>query len=244
MGECEQVGGEGQPGCGQVNGGGQWGQGGGQPPGQKGTQGTPKSQAGPAGSAGMAQGQWGPGMYQGQAAHPPTFQGVPGPVQAGYPGSMGPPGHAGQAGPGYPYPGQPPMGYGYPPPGPMGSPFPPWAQGYAPAPPGVGAAQHAAQHQGRGSGSSRLIEELAGGGSGLASLTQMFNLDDKELWKGALVGAAVVLLLTNESVQNTLFKTGAHARDAVRSGVDKVKARAREATNQEGTSGQVGGGHA
>jgi hypothetical protein len=70
---------------------------------------------------------------------------------------------------------------------------------------------------------SQLMQEIAGGGSGLSSLTQMLNLDDKELWKGALIGAAAVLLLTNESVQNALFKTGVRARDAVKSGVEKVK---------------------
>jgi hypothetical protein len=71
--------------------------------------------------------------------------------------------------------------------------------------------------------------ELAGGGNGLSSLTQMLNLNDKELWKGALIGAAVVLLLNNDSVQNALFKTGVRARDAVKSGVDTIKARAQTA---------------
>lgn len=84
---------------------------------------------------------------------------------------------------------------------------------------GMGARTH-------GAGMSQLMQEVAGGGSGLSSLTQMLNLDDKELWKGALIGAAVVLLLTNESVQNALFKTGVRARDAVKSGVEKVKASA------------------
>jgi len=32
-----------------------------------------------------------------------------------------------------------------------------------------------------------------------------------------------VLLLTNESVQNMLFKTGAKAKDAVQGGIEKVK---------------------
>ncbi len=67
------------------------------------------------------------------------------------------------------------------------------------------------------------MEEINNGGSGLHSLGKMLNLDDSEFWKGALVGAAAVVLLTNESVQNALFKTGAKAKDAMQSGVDKVK---------------------
>ncbi|WP_051021928.1 hypothetical protein [Thioflavicoccus mobilis] len=67
------------------------------------------------------------------------------------------------------------------------------------------------------------MDEMLGEGNGLSSLSRMLNLDDKELWKGALVGAAAVLLLTNESVQNALMHGGARARDAVRTGVDKLK---------------------
>lgn len=81
-----------------------------------------------------------------------------------------------------------------------------------------------------------LMEELANGGNGLSSLTRMLNLDDKEFWKGALVGAAAVLLLTNESVQGALFKTGVRARDAVKGGVDRIKSTAREA-REEGAGG-------
>ena len=68
----------------------------------------------------------------------------------------------------------------------------------------------------------------------------MLNLDDKEMWKGALIGAAVMLLLTNESVQNALFKTGVQARNAVKSGVGQVKRRAQEA-NQDAHAGGVDG---
>jgi hypothetical protein len=50
-----------------------------------------------------------------------------------------------------------------------------------------------------------------------------------DFWKGALVGAAAVLLLTNESVQNALFKTGARAKDAVERGVEKARTAARSA---------------
>jgi hypothetical protein len=83
---------------------------------------------------------------------------------------------------------------------------------------------------------SQFVNELANGGNGLSSLGKMLNLDDSEFWKGALIGAAAVLLLTNESVQNVLFKTGAKAKEAVTSGVEKVKKTARDATDGlEGT---------
>lgn len=68
-----------------------------------------------------------------------------------------------------------------------------------------------------------LMQEIASGGTGLSSLTRMLDFDDKDFWKGALVGAAVVLLFTNDSVQNMLFKGAVKGRDVVKDGVDKVK---------------------
>lgn len=64
---------------------------------------------------------------------------------------------------------------------------------------------HAHAGQGRQAGVSDLIEEIASGGNGLNSLSRLLNFDDTEFWKGALVGAAALLLLSNESVQNALF---------------------------------------
>ena len=58
-----------------------------------------------------------------------------------------------------------------------------------------------------------LVAEIASGGNGLSSLTKMLDFSDTDFWKGALVGATVVLLLTNESVQQALFSTGAKAKD-------------------------------
>jgi len=258
--------GEGQPGGGQTTaqGEGQWGAMGGQrvrngaEPGAGAPQGGAYGQGGQwAQGAGPSQGQGQGGFAQpGQGQAPqqaqwgqPQQQAQWGQAQQtphqGNPAGLAWPGQATPPAYGHP---QAPMGYGiyqgYPNPpypfhGPMG-----YAQ--APAPQGVGLAGHAgmgagmgaaAQHQGRGPGMSQLMEELAGGGNGLSSLSQMLNLDDKELWKGALIGAAAVLLLTNESVQNALFKTGVRARDAVKAGVDKVKTSAQEAPRPEG------GGH-
>jgi hypothetical protein len=70
---------------------------------------------------------------------------------------------------------------------------------------------------------AQVMQEIASGGNPLGSLTKLLDLDDKDFWKGALVGAAAVLLLTNESVQNALFRGAVKGRDAVQEGVDKVK---------------------
>lgn len=81
-------------------------------------------------------------------------------------------------------------------------------------------------------GMQQLFAELAEGGNGLNSLTRMLSLDDTEFWKGALVGAAAVLLLTNDQVQDALFKSGAKAKSAVKSGADKLKERASAADTE------------
>jgi hypothetical protein len=117
--------------------------------------------------------------------------------------------------------------------------MPPMAPAHDPA---QGAAGAAAGFQGlhRGPRVSDLIEEISNGGNGLSSLSKMLNLDDTEFWKGALVGAAAVLLLTNDSVQNALFKTGAHAKSVVKTGVDRVKDTAKRAkSTAEGEASDV-----
>jgi hypothetical protein len=86
-------------------------------------------------------------------------------------------------------------------------------------------------------GMAQFVEDIANGGSGLSSLGKVLNLEDSEFWKGVLIGAAAVLLLTNESVQKTLFKTGAKAKEAVKSGVEKVKEKAREASDKPDEEG-------
>ncbi|MEA3638893.1 MAG: hypothetical protein VBE63_02995 [Lamprobacter sp.] len=103
---------------------------------------------------------------------------------------------------------------------------------------GAHAAGMAGAGQGPGpgpqAGMQQLFEELAEGGNGLNTLTRMLSLDDTEFWKGALVGAAAVLLLTNDQVQDALFKTGAKAKGAVKSGADKVKERMSTASEKVG----------
>jgi hypothetical protein len=76
-------------------------------------------------------------------------------------------------------------------------------------------------------GMAGMMAQLSGG-NGLSSLGRLLGTGDGEFWKGALIGAAAVLLLTNESVQRALFRTGAKASEAVKSGVEKVRKTAHE----------------
>jgi hypothetical protein len=49
------------------------------------------------------------------------------------------------------------------------------------------------------------MRDVMNGNIGLSSLTKLFGLGDKEFWKGALIGSAIVMLLTNESIKQALF---------------------------------------
>lgn len=152
------------------------------------------------------------GGYWPYAAHPPTgLQGGPyyaPPMGFGYagvpPGPMYSPMHPAMAGqqhaahlaPGYPgagHPGAPPL---QPPPG---------AGPYASAAHAPYGEQPARSQR---AGMSELFQEIGNGGNGLSSLAKMLDLDDADFWKGAMIGAAAVLLLTNESVQGMLFGGG------------------------------------
>lgn len=123
-----------------------------------------------------------------------------------------------------PFAAPPPYGYAYP-----AYAMPPWGA-WPPAtafvPPAAAAAAPPPEAAAPAGGMAKLMQDLAGGnGDGLAGLTQLLSLDDKEFWKGALVGAAAVLLLTNESVQRALFRGAVKSRDAVQGGVQKVRER-------------------
>ena len=49
------------------------------------------------------------------------------------------------------------------------------------------------------------------------------NFRDEQFWKGALLGAAVALLVTNETVQKSVIKGAAKVISAVQGGVQEVK---------------------
>lgn len=49
------------------------------------------------------------------------------------------------------------------------------------------------------------------------------NFRDEQFWKGALLGAAVALLVTNETVQKSVIKGAAKVVGMVQGGVQEVK---------------------
>jgi hypothetical protein len=65
--------------------------------------------------------------------------------------------------------------------------------------------------------------------AGLGMFKDFFKFDDGEFWKGAMVGAAVVLLLTNESLRDALLGGAAKTAEAVKSGMDSFAGTDREA---------------
>lgn len=73
-------------------------------------------------------------------------------------------------------------------------------------------------------GMAQVMQEIAGGGNGLSSLSKVLDFDDKDFWNGGPVGAAAAVRLTNDSVQRALFRGAVKRRDAVQERVDKVKA--------------------
>lgn len=49
------------------------------------------------------------------------------------------------------------------------------------------------------------------------------NVQDSQFWKGALIGAAVTLILTNESVQKGIVKGVSQLTAAAQSGIEEMK---------------------
>lgn len=107
--------------------------------------------------------------------------------------------------------------YGYgPPPGAYG-PAPGWA-GYPPGyPPGYGP-QYGMGPDPAAAGFSAAMNEFADQ-SGLGALKGFLNFNDGEFWKGALVGAAIVLLMTNEDLRGALLGGAARTASAMKAGL-------------------------
>jgi hypothetical protein len=55
--------------------------------------------------------------------------------------------------------------------------------------------------------------------SGLGALKGFLNFNDGEFWKGALVGAAIVMLMTNEDLRGALLGGAARTANAMKSGL-------------------------
>jgi hypothetical protein len=106
--------------------------------------------------------------------------------------------------------------YGY-----YGAPGPPWSG----APTGYGGPPPTVPPTGTGTqaGIAAALGDMADK-SGLGMFKELFNWEDSEFWKGALVGVAVVLLMTNEHLRNTLIGGAAKTAEAVKSGFAGVGA--------------------
>ncbi|EIJ33567.1 YtxH domain-containing protein [Thiothrix nivea] len=86
-----------------------------------------------------------------------------------------------------------------------------------------GSQPHQQQAAQPGNDLNQMVQDMTSGTPGLASLTKLIDFNDKDFWKGALVGAAAVLLFTNSGVQRALFRGAVKTRDAAEEGVEKVK---------------------
>lgn len=143
--------------------------------------------------------------------------------------------------PWYPYPPMP-QGMGWPqmppqpqvPPQPQMQMPPQMMMGFPPAPQGVppqfAQPHHHHHHHAAAQGVdwSQYAQSVVDGAMGeqaglLKNIISTVGMDDKEFWKGAMVGAAVTLLLTNDSVRGMLMQTLAGAGDMLKAGTSKVK---------------------
>jgi len=94
---------------------------------------------------------------------------------------------------------------------------PPWpaaAPGYGPPPPHPHPnAPPAGAHDDLAAAMGEAAER-----NGLGMLKGMLNFEDGDFWKGALVGAAVVLLMTNDELRGSLIGGAARTAEAMKSG--------------------------
>lgn len=56
-----------------------------------------------------------------------------------------------------------------------------------------------------------------------------FDVQDSQFWKGALLGAAITLLVTNETVQKGVVKTVSKLTLAAQSGIEEMKEKIEDA---------------
>lgn len=103
---------------------------------------------------------------------------------------------------------------------------------------GPGAAGPGPGHAGGGAGPAAGLAAALGSlaeDSGLGMFREFLNFDDSEFWKGALVGAAVTLLLTNEGLRESLIGGAMKTAEAVKAGFDGT------GTEAHGTEGEAAG---
>ncbi|MGD2118104.1 MAG: hypothetical protein PVG66_07085 [Chromatiales bacterium] len=73
--------------------------------------------------------------------------------------------------------------------------------------------------------------------NGLGMFKNLFNLEDGDFWKGAIVGAAAVLLLTNENLRSSLIGGMAKTAEAVKSGLAGFGSESEEADSADDEAG-------
>ncbi|WP_051252798.1 hypothetical protein [Ferrimonas kyonanensis] len=70
----------------------------------------------------------------------------------------------------------------------------------------------------------QMLEGLMGEQAGIfKDLMHKLGVDDKEFWKGAMIGAAAALILSNDNVRGNLMNLVSGAGDMLKTGTDKVK---------------------
>ncbi|WP_298444962.1 hypothetical protein [uncultured Ferrimonas sp.] len=123
----------------------------------------------------------------------------------------------------------PPGYYGHPPQHPQHPP-----QGYYAQPAAMQAPAHGHHHHHEPqqadpmlAQSQAMLEGLMGDQAGLfKDLLHKLGVDDKEFWKGAMIGAAAALVLSNDNIRGNLLSMLGNAGDLLKSGGDKVKSAA------------------
>ncbi len=161
----------------------------------------------------------------------------------GYPWPQYPPGYGHPAYQGHPNQHQqvPPQAYYHAPPPPPGYGYPP--QGFHPHQPHhapQGHHVHQGHHAPQGHPESDalyqqaqgIVEGMMGDQVGVfKDMMQKMGIDDKEFWKGAMIGAAAALILGNENVRSSLLQMLTGAGDMLKTGGSKVKDSACKATS-------------
>lgn len=89
--------------------------------------------------------------------------------------------------------------------------------------------------------SQQMLEGLMGEQAGIfKDLMHKLGVDDKEFWKGAMVGAAAALVLSNENVRGQLMGLLTGAGDLLKTGAGKVKEGAKSTASSAGENLNMG----
>ncbi|WP_076411902.1 hypothetical protein [Shewanella sp. UCD-KL12] len=87
---------------------------------------------------------------------------------------------------------------------------------------------HGSEHHGQSDAifqqAQGMLEGMMGDQAGIfKDLIHKLGVDDKEFWKGAMIGAAAAMIMSNENVRNSMMQMFMGAGDMLKTGADKVK---------------------